>query len=72
VRRFDRPVKVIFGARDRYLNARVARNFAGLFPQSELHLLEDAGHYVQVDAPERVADLMLRESRHATHPGYHR
>jgi len=58
LRRFTRPVQVIFGARDRYLNPRVARNLAGLFPHSQLHLLDDAGHYVQVDQPKRVADLI--------------
>jgi pimeloyl-ACP methyl ester carboxylesterase len=57
LRRFAPPVRVIFGARDRYLNPRVARRFAALFPDSELHLLPDAGHYVQVDAPKQVADL---------------
>ena len=59
MRRFARPVRVIFGARDRYLNPRVARNFAELFPHSELHLLDGAGHYVQVDQPQRVADLIV-------------
>jgi haloalkane dehalogenase len=59
LRRFDRPVRVIFGARDRYLNPRVARRFAALFRNSELHLLPNAGHYVQVDDPERVAALLL-------------
>jgi haloalkane dehalogenase len=61
LRRFDRPVRVVFGARDRYLNARVARQFAALFPNSELHLLDNAGHYVQVDEPKRVADLITFE-----------
>jgi pimeloyl-ACP methyl ester carboxylesterase len=61
MRRYSRPVRVIFGARDRYLNPRVARNFAALFPNSELHLLGGAGHYVQVDQPERVADLIVGE-----------
>jgi haloalkane dehalogenase len=61
MRRFGPPVRVIFGARDRYLNPRVARNFAELFPRSELHLLDGAGHYVQVDQPERVADLIAGE-----------
>lgn len=58
LRRFPRPVRVIFGARDRYLNPRVARRFAALFPHSDLHLLDRAGHYVQVDEPARVADLI--------------
>jgi len=58
LRRFGPPVRVIFGARDRYLNPRVARNFAALFPHSELHLIDGAGHYVQVDQPQQVAGLI--------------
>lgn len=61
LRRFGPPVQVIFGTRDRYLNPRVARNFAALFPHSELHLLDGAGHYVQVDKPQQVADLIVGE-----------
>ena len=59
LRRFEPPVRVIFGARDRYLNPRVAGQFAALFPHSELHLIDGAGHYVQVDQPKQVADLVL-------------
>jgi haloalkane dehalogenase len=58
LRRFHPPVRIVFGALDPYLNARVARRFAAVFPNSDLHLLEDAGHYVQVDAPARVASLI--------------
>ncbi len=61
LRRFEPPVRVIFGAGDRYLNPRVGRRFAALFPNSELHLLDRAGHYVQVDQPQQVADLIARE-----------
>ncbi|MFF5175921.1 alpha/beta fold hydrolase [Micromonospora sp. NPDC000089] len=63
LRRFDRPVRVVFGARDRYLNPGVARRFAAAFPHADLHLLPDAGHYVQVDAPERTAELVLTAGR---------
>jgi pimeloyl-ACP methyl ester carboxylesterase len=59
MRRFQPPVRVIFGSADRYLNPRVAARFAALFPNSEMHLLSGAGHYVQVDQPQRVAELML-------------
>jgi pimeloyl-ACP methyl ester carboxylesterase len=59
LRRFAPSVLVIFGSRDRYLNPRVARQFAELFPNSQVHLLDDAGHYVQVDRPEQVANLIL-------------
>jgi haloalkane dehalogenase len=59
MRRFQPPVKVIFGSADRYLNPRVATRFAALFPNAEMHLLSGAGHYVQVDQPQRVAELMF-------------
>lgn len=55
LRAFDRPVRVVFGADDPYLNAHVARRFAALFPAAELKLIDGARHYVQVDEPARVA-----------------
>jgi pimeloyl-ACP methyl ester carboxylesterase len=61
MRRFGPPVRVIFGARDRYLNPRVARDFRALFPNSELHLLDGGGHYVQVDQPQQVAELVVAD-----------
>jgi haloalkane dehalogenase len=61
MRGFTPPVRVVFGARDRYLNPRVACQFAALFPNNRLHLLPNAGHYVQVDEPRRVAELILEE-----------
>jgi pimeloyl-ACP methyl ester carboxylesterase len=39
----------------------VARDFRALFPNSELHLLEGGGHYVQVDQPQQVAELILAD-----------
>jgi haloalkane dehalogenase len=60
--RFDRPVRVIFGAADPYLNSRVARRFHQLFPTSELFLLDGARHYVQLDEPQQVARLILELS----------
>jgi haloalkane dehalogenase len=59
-RAFPRPVSIVFGARDRYLNPRVARWFRDLFPHAKLSLLPDARHYVQVDEPEQVATFILR------------
>jgi haloalkane dehalogenase len=59
VRRFARPVRIVFGAADPYLNVRVARRFHELFPNSELFLLPTARHYVQVDEPAEVARLIL-------------
>ena len=59
MRRFAPPVRIVFGARDRALNPRVAMNFAQLFPHSDVHLLPDAGHYVQVDDARQVAEHIL-------------
>jgi haloalkane dehalogenase len=59
LRRFARPVRIIFGAADPYLNAGVARRFHQLLPTSELFLVPDARHYVQLDEPQQVARLIL-------------
>ena len=58
LRSFDRPVRIIWGARDPYLNTGMARSFHQLFPTSQLYLLP-ARHYVQIDQPARVAHLLL-------------
>jgi haloalkane dehalogenase len=62
---FSRPVRIIFGASDPYLNAGVARRFHDLFPTSELFLLPGARHFVQIDEPEQVAHLLLATPRSA-------
>jgi haloalkane dehalogenase len=59
LRRFPKPVRIIFGDRDPYLNKGVARRFHQLFPSSDLCLVAGARHYVQVDQPQQVANLML-------------
>jgi haloalkane dehalogenase len=56
---FRRPVRIIFGASDPYLNVGVAKRFHELFPTSELFLVPGAHHYVQIDEPEQVAHLLL-------------
>jgi haloalkane dehalogenase len=56
---FRRPVRIIFGAADPYLNQGVARRFHELFPGSELFLVPTARHFVQMDEPEEVARLIL-------------
>jgi haloalkane dehalogenase len=59
LRDFRRPVRIIFGDSDPYLNEGVARRFQALFPESELFLLPGARHFVQMDEPEQVARLVL-------------
>ena len=66
LKHFHRPVRIIFGVSDPFLNPRLAKRFARQFPNNSLHLIENSGHYVQVDEPEQVADLITAEYRHAT------
>jgi pimeloyl-ACP methyl ester carboxylesterase len=59
LRQFRRPVRIVFGDADPYLNTGVARRFHELFPGSELFLLPGARHFVQMDEPGQVARLIL-------------
>jgi haloalkane dehalogenase len=56
---FKKPVWVIFGADDPYLNSGVAQEFARIFPNSSLNLLSRAGHYVQLDRGDEVGRILL-------------
>jgi pimeloyl-ACP methyl ester carboxylesterase len=56
---FTRPVKLVFGADDIYLNPGVARDMAKLFPSSTVTLVPHARHYVQVDQPAAVARAIV-------------
>jgi pimeloyl-ACP methyl ester carboxylesterase len=56
---FRRPVRIIFGDADPYLNTGVAQKFHEMFPTSDLFLLPSARHFVQMDEPQEVARLIL-------------
>ena len=60
LQRFTRPVRIVFGAADPYLNADVARDLAQLFPNVDLKLVPGARHFVQMDEPGRVAEEITR------------
>lgn len=57
--RFPGPSLVLFGADDPYLPPPNAERFAKALPNAELQLLPNAGHFVQEDAPEEVADRIM-------------
>ena len=58
VEALDLPVKVIWGEYDPYLNVAMGRERAGHFRNSSFHQVA-AGHWLQSDAPQQVAELML-------------
>ena len=59
LKKFRRPVRIIFGDADPSLNSGVARTFHEFLPGSELYLIPGARHFVQLDEPEQVARLIL-------------
>lgn len=60
VKALDIPVTLIWGETDPYLNTGVAKDLQAAFKNATLHLLH-AGHWVQIDVPQKVAGIMLAE-----------
>jgi haloalkane dehalogenase len=58
VRALDIPTKVIWGELDSYLNVAMGRERASHFKHGSFHTVP-AGHWLQSDMPQRVAELML-------------
>jgi haloalkane dehalogenase len=58
VEALDLPVKVIWAEYDPYLGVAMGRERAGHFKNGSFHLVP-AGHWLQSDMPQRVAELML-------------
>jgi haloalkane dehalogenase len=58
VEALDLPVKVIWGESDPYLGVAMGRERAAHFKNGSFHLVP-AGHWLQSDMPQRVAELML-------------
>jgi pimeloyl-ACP methyl ester carboxylesterase len=52
------PVLVIWGDRDRMVSIRGARRLLAEVPHARLETLEGVGHCPQVEAPQRVAELL--------------
>jgi haloalkane dehalogenase len=53
------PVRFAFGERDQYLDPALARSLAGFFGRGEVTLIEGAGHFPQLDAPQETANAIL-------------
>ena len=58
-RRFEKPVLVIWGQRDRFLGPDLAVPDSRIVPRAEVERLLDAGHWVQLEQPERVSELLV-------------
>lgn len=57
----SKPVSILWGVRDRVLlPAYVDSLWLDTFPAANVTLIDDAGHFVQEDAPERAVPLLTR------------
>ena len=53
------PTTIVWGLRDPYLPAMIGERLHRDVPGSRLVRLPDAGHFVPIDDPERLAELLL-------------
>jgi pimeloyl-ACP methyl ester carboxylesterase len=56
---FDRPVLIVWGAADPFFPLADAERLAALLPDARLETIDSARAFVQMDAPERLAELVL-------------
>jgi haloalkane dehalogenase len=54
------PVLIVFGALDVNLTVGVAKDLAARIPGSDLVIVDTANHFIQLDAPDVVAEQILR------------
>jgi pimeloyl-ACP methyl ester carboxylesterase len=53
--RVRRPVLLVYGGRDRFVDARVRNRAQGVFPDARLLYLPQSGHVAQIEHPAEVA-----------------
>jgi pimeloyl-ACP methyl ester carboxylesterase len=55
---FTRPVRLVWGDRDRFFKLDFAHRLAETFPSAELTTVADGLTFVPLDAPEAVAEAI--------------
>jgi pimeloyl-ACP methyl ester carboxylesterase len=56
----DCPTAIVWGGDDAYLRPEIALELAARIPDSELTMLEGAGHFVMEERPDEVSAALLR------------
>ena len=59
LRPVDAPVLVVWGEQDSFLGPALATPPPEWAPNARVERLAEAGHWVQMDAPDRVNDLLV-------------
>jgi pimeloyl-ACP methyl ester carboxylesterase len=60
------PTLLVWGEHDRLVPIDIGRQYQSLLPNAELEIVADAGHVVDLEAPEVLSTLIRR---HASSPG---
>jgi pimeloyl-ACP methyl ester carboxylesterase len=68
LRKLALPVQLVWGARDRVLPAETLDRLRTVFSTASVHRLDGVGHLVPVDAPERLAEILLERLGAAAPP----
>lgn len=53
------PVQILWGEADEWQPVEYGFRLADDIPDADLHVFEDAGHFLMEDAPDRVANQLL-------------
>jgi haloalkane dehalogenase len=53
------PALIVWGGQDRFASVQMARRFHRELPDSELAILDEAGHFVWEDEPEQTTRLLV-------------
>jgi len=54
------PTLLVWGGRDRIVPVECAGLYAASLQNATVEMVEDAGHVVEIEEPERVAELISR------------
>jgi pimeloyl-ACP methyl ester carboxylesterase len=60
LRSFDRPALIVWGMADRFFPFADAERLAAALPHASIERVENARTFVQLDAPDRLAQLIAR------------
>jgi pimeloyl-ACP methyl ester carboxylesterase len=59
----DTPTLLIWGSRDVIVPVSAAKRYQGALPKARLEVIEGSGHLVELEEPERVAELIAAHVR---------
>ncbi len=54
------PTLVVWGRRDRVVPLECGERFVKALPAARLEIVEDAGHFVEMEKPDELAELVIR------------